>query len=103
MPASAGTLSPRSAHAISPAMWIVTEWPRPRAGLGSAATRATVPRKRQAHNGCNCSSVELHRTRITGGSYGRYRRSEEHTSELQSLMRTAYDVFCLKKKTNHIN
>src|SRR3546814_5755092 len=47
------------------------------------------------------------------GSYGRvaafarpwrdeYRRqrSEEHTSELQSLMRTSYAVFCLKKKTS---
>src|SRR3546814_9951230 len=34
------------------------------------------------------------------------RRSEEHTSELQSLMRISYAVFCLKKKknkTNHIN
>src|SRR3546814_10635908 len=37
-------------------------------------------------------------------------RSEEHTSELQSLMRTSYAVFCLKKKqlhnthqTNHYN
>src|SRR3546814_6498678 len=31
-------------------------------------------------------------------------RSEEHTSELQSLMRNSYDVFCLKKKTkNHQN
>src|SRR3546814_3846990 len=27
-------------------------------------------------------------------------RSEEHTSELQSLMRTPYAVFCLKKKKN---
>src|SRR3546814_2510209 len=27
-------------------------------------------------------------------------RSEEHTSELQSLMRTSYAVFCLNKKTN---
>src|SRR3546814_3114443 len=27
-------------------------------------------------------------------------RSEEHTSELQSLMRTSYAVFCLKKKIN---
>src|SRR3546814_6768775 len=27
------------------------------------------------------------------------RRSEEHTSELQSLMRISYAVFCLKKKT----
>src|SRR3546814_5215436 len=29
------------------------------------------------------------------------RRSEEHTSELQSLMRTSYAVFCLKKKKKH--
>src|SRR3546814_4181745 len=29
-----------------------------------------------------------------------YYRSEEHTSELQSLMRISYAVFCLKKKTN---
>src|SRR3546814_3620585 len=28
------------------------------------------------------------------------RRSEEHTSELQSLMRISYAVFCLKKKSN---
>src|SRR3546814_3026821 len=31
---------------------------------------------------------------------GRHTRSEEHTSELQSLMRISYAVFCLKKKTN---
>src|SRR3546814_7099872 len=30
-------------------------------------------------------------------------RSEEHTSELQSLMRTSYAVFCLKKKNQHNN
>src|SRR3546814_6667027 len=28
-------------------------------------------------------------------------RSEEHTSELQSLMRISYAVFCLKKKNTH--
>src|SRR3546814_3176034 len=32
---------------------------------------------------------------LAGGVYG---RSEEHTSELQSLMRISYAVFCLKKK-----
>src|SRR3546814_5775229 len=40
--------------------------------------------------------------KLTAG--GRYtKRSEEHTSELQSLMRISYAVFCLKKKTlnNH--
>src|SRR3546814_5258200 len=29
-------------------------------------------------------------------------RSEEHTSELQSLMRISYAVFCLKKKKNNV-
>src|SRR3546814_2519777 len=32
------------------------------------------------------------------GAGGRAGRSEEHTSELQSLMRSSYAVFCLKKK-----
>src|SRR3546814_1091300 len=30
-------------------------------------------------------------------------RSEEHTSELQSLMRISYAVFCLKKKQKHLH
>src|SRR3546814_10349049 len=33
----------------------------------------------------------------------RFRRSEEHTSELQSLMRISYAVFCLKKKKMKIH
>src|SRR3546814_7926025 len=33
---------------------------------------------------------------------GKLVRSEEHTSELQSLMRISYAVFCLKKKKNNI-
>src|SRR3546814_9738263 len=38
-----------------------------------------------------------------GDGNQRGKRSEEHTSELQSLMRISYDVFCLKKnkKTQH--
>src|SRR3546814_10149478 len=34
---------------------------------------------------------------------GDRRRAEEHTSELQSLMRISYAVFCLKKKTTKAN
>src|SRR3546814_3487326 len=34
---------------------------------------------------------------------GLHPRSEEHTSELQSLMRNSYAVFCLKKKKRQIN
>src|SRR3546814_10548239 len=38
--------------------------------------------------------------KIIGGTVNGTGRSEEHTSELQSLMRISYAVFCLKKKTN---
>src|SRR3546814_2208105 len=37
---------------------------------------------------------------LAQGPRGVRRRSEEHTSELQSLMRISYAVFCLKKKTH---
>src|SRR3546814_9493155 len=40
--------------------------------------------------------------REAGGSIAQAERSEEHTSELQSLMRISYAVFCLKKKKKHI-
>src|SRR3546814_7473354 len=40
--------------------------------------------------------ADLHRDRARGA------KSEEHTSELQSLMRISYAVFCLKKKNNII-
>src|SRR3546814_6998485 len=39
---------------------------------------------------CDCSWFSENPVRVL--------RSEEHTSELQSLMRTSYAVFCLKKK-----
>src|SRR3546814_3944480 len=39
------------------------------------------------------------RSKIAGRAMN-HSRSEEHTSELQSLMRISYAVFCLKKKNN---
>src|SRR3546814_3225262 len=40
--------------------------------------------------------------RLLGKSYGKlFLRSEEHTSELQLLMRISYAVFCLKKKNKN--
>src|SRR3546814_3381083 len=47
--------------------------------------------------------VVLSQCRDVRGGHGvqyriRHQRSEEHTSELQSLMRISYAVFCLKKK-----
>src|SRR3546814_8613497 len=53
----------------------------------AAAAGAVVPRQRRAAAGAWWRP---------GGI-----RSEEHTSELQSLMRISYAVFCLKKKKKH--
>src|SRR3546814_6498564 len=39
--------------------------------------------------------------RVAGVELAEHHRSEEHTSELQSLMRISYAVFCLKKKNTH--
>src|SRR3546814_9063892 len=49
------------------------------------------------HDGIGMS---LYATRL---EKGRFIRSEEHTSELQSLMRISYAVFCLKKKTTTLS
>src|SRR3546814_2814058 len=43
-------------------------------------------------------STNKPRVLIVGAGPGGHDRSEEHTSELQSLMRISYAVFCLKKK-----
>src|SRR3546814_1879373 len=60
-------------------------------GIELANPHAKSPRLQQGREACR------HQTFA--------KRSEEHTSELQSLMRISYAVFCLKKKTkkNHIN
>src|SRR3546814_5222291 len=45
-------------------------------------------------------TVDCDRDIISGDMTLAVTRSEEHTSELQSLMRISYAVFCLKKKKN---
>src|SRR3546814_9076126 len=47
---------------------------------------------------CRSSSSALARC----ARAGRMMRSEEHTSELQSLMRISYAVFCFKKQNTHL-
>src|SRR3546814_10091565 len=71
-------------------------------GRRTVRTKAAQPRERPAE------PPELHIRRCVRNGAGRgpqvFRpqrgpdRSEEHTSELQSLMRISYAVFCLKKK-----
>src|SRR3546814_948865 len=64
--------------------------------LRAGATSTLRGRLRQ-HSGSHSGSGS-HRGSIFRPLTGD--RSEEHTSELQSLMRISYAVFCLKKKTN---
>src|SRR3546814_5377339 len=47
------------------------------------------------------NSGQLSRYSPASGAWKSWRRSEEHTSELQSLMRLSSAVFCLKKKKTH--
>src|SRR3546814_4231228 len=51
------------------------------------------------HNGANNGRIAL--TRTDAVRWRLDKRSEEHTSELQSLMRISYAVFCLTNKKNH--
>src|SRR3546814_7626696 len=64
----------------------------------SSATMASVCRRKCLNV---CSSHSSRRTRPVPALafICHVNRSEEHTSELQSLMRISYAVFCLKKKT----
>src|SRR3546814_2439168 len=59
--------------------------------------------ERREAEGRDVGLEEAHRMRVEGrDDRGKplVLRSEEHTSELQSLMRISYAVFCLKKKTH---
>src|SRR3546814_4998447 len=76
-----------------------------RAGTAAPAC-ALVAWRGQRHRsaapagGGRCRASGLAASRIVRAAARRSaRRSEEHTSELQSLMRISYAVFCLKKKT----
>src|SRR3546814_10919893 len=50
--------------------------------------------------GCCGSGFSGYECSTTASRFALVLRSEEHTSELQSLMRISYAVFCLKKKKN---
>src|SRR3546814_8493517 len=64
-------------------------------GAGSQITSALCSRDRRSM----ASNGKARRRKLTGWAMGCVlERSEEHTSDLQSLMRISYAVFCLKKK-----
>src|SRR3546814_1412970 len=70
---------------------------RTRLDSGEADARHAVHLERQDQ------AVPMDRTVLVEVIYDGELRSEEHTSELQSLMRISYAVFCLKKKNKNKN
>src|SRR3546814_2567588 len=72
-------------------LWLPIAVPIPAA----AARRRTIAKALAWGRGVSLSRLVL---RAIVRNSGPLRRSEEHTSELQSLMRISYAVFCLKKK-----
>src|SRR3546814_7162561 len=74
---------------------------RQRLQHAAAIVEQVHPRRRTL--GGAPAAVDGVRLHLHRGGVSRWRqRSEEHTSELQSLMRISYAVFCLKKKINSI-
>src|SRR3546814_1320265 len=71
--------------------------PGSRLRSGKAAFRICPPRSAQASH---TRSRRPASPPSSAMSWTASQRSEEHTSELQSLMRISYAVFCLKKKKN---
>src|SRR3546814_5296425 len=55
----------------------------------------------QAQTGLRLLTRTAQGMQLTADGSSLLPRSEEHTSELQSLMRISYAVFCLKQKTHH--
>src|SRR3546814_4407906 len=69
---------------------------------GGATSFAPLNSSAFSHPSANMSFERKLDFKVGDGIF-RKLRSEEHTSELQSLMRISYAVFCLKKKTNNKN
>src|SRR3546814_9931547 len=69
------------------------------ADIGFGYTKATDGRQFQIFKSVvgEAAEIQFSESLLPGAST---QRSEEHTSELQSLMRISYAVFCLKKKKN---
>src|SRR3546814_1333794 len=79
---------------------LLSEWPPGRIKLSTQRQFATRHRSNIAH-GINDHAIAMPGDIGNDGIGVRLclrMRSEEHTSELQSLMRISYAVFCLKKK-----
>src|SRR3546814_3845870 len=88
----------RTAESVSARLYVVADVRSERQYRGCYGD---LPFLGQGHQPRQRIECRCERGLSCGGTTAR--RSEEHTSELQSLMRTSYAVFCLKKKHHQHN
>src|SRR3546814_1756231 len=97
--------SPASSTQDAPALaWFLGHEEGPNEAPGSLVARHRAPTRGASQPARATSFPAQEGSRpVRDARKERGSRSEEHTSELQSLMRTSYAVFCLKKKkkTHH--
>src|SRR3546814_4018302 len=90
--------SPKASVTVAPASAAIS---------AAAATSHSNPQRSVATRSARSSATSAMRSAMLFGLVtmirSRSTRSEEHTSELQSLMRISYAVFCLKKKNKDAN
>src|SRR3546814_4597412 len=97
------TLCRHPARRSKPRRAAPTGWKQyPRAWCAASATSRIHDIKVSRRDGRRRSRVKNHE-KSPGVGRGSLSRSEEHTSELQSLMRISYAVFCLKKNNKITN
>src|SRR3546814_6500684 len=92
-------LQPRTLLAVTAALALSACFGTPDAmkGGGSNRSGATTAKRPQTTGAPSFTSADARQCAVDLRQAG-VTRSEEHTSELQSLMRISYAVFCLKKK-----
>src|SRR3546814_9031278 len=95
-PAPGGSSGPGPARSASGGLPMPSN--RQRAGSGVEGGREGVLSQLQERLGYRFAKAALLERALTHPSVSADRRSEAHTSELQSLMRNSYAVICLKQK-----
>src|SRR3546814_3121065 len=97
--AEPATKPAQAAKAAAPAAKPATTTGNYAVQVGAFSTESRANAAAKSVGGHVTKAGDLWRVRMGPfASDGEARRSEEHTSELQSLMRISYAVFCLKKK-----
>src|SRR3546814_4729190 len=104
-PTRTDTLFPYTTLFRSPAFQGIVKAPEPKPGPTSRRMPAFEPLNEAPEDrpptAARAGPAVFHKNRFVMQATGVATRSEEHTSELQSLMRISYAVFCLKKKNKH--